>query len=140
MLPSNGTNLGFRDVDPNAWYMTYARTAKFYGMLHGYLNQTEARLANNINRVEFLKFVLEASDAFTVWETPGYERSYYADVNANDPTHDWFFDYAGVARTYGLYNETYDTTTGERFLNPGSLVQRGEVALVLYRMSKAGLL
>lgn len=140
MLPSNGTNLGFKDVDSNAWYMTYARTAKFYGMLHGYINQTEARLANNINRVEFLKFVLEASDAFTAWETPGHERSYYADVDANEPTHDWFFDYAGVARTYGLYNDYYDNETGERYLNPGSLVQRGEVALLLYRMNKAGLL
>ncbi len=140
MLPADGSTLGFRDVNPSEWYMTYARTAKFYGMLHGYLNSTEARFYNPINRVEFLKFALEASDAFTNWETPGYENSYYGDVNPNEPTHDWFFDYAGVAHEYGLYNTYYNATNGMTDLRPGDMVQRGEVALLLYRMNNAGLL
>lgn len=132
-LPANGSNFGFWDVSPYAWYAEYVRTAKFYGLFHGYLNSTEARLNQTINRVELLKFVLEGADAFTDWEKPGFESSFYADVNANDATHDWFFDYAGVAHQYGLFDGTY-------YLHPGSYVNRGEAALVLYRMHKAGLI
>lgn len=138
LLPANGTTLGFRDVNPDAWYMTYARTAKFYGMLHGYVNETEARLSNNINRVEFLKFALEASDAFTSFEIPGYETTRFADVSESNPA--WYHDYAGVADTYGLYNTYFDVESGKVYLRPGQLVQRGEVALLLYRMYLNGLL
>ena len=133
MLPANGSNFGFWDVEPNAWYASYVRTAKFYGMLHGYLNSTEARLSNTINRVELLKFMLEGADAFTTWEKPGYEVSYFADVNAQDPLHDWFIDYAGVSHQYGLYGNS-------NYLNPAALVTRGEAALVLYRMHNSGLI
>ncbi|MDX9971115.1 MAG: FlgD immunoglobulin-like domain containing protein [Candidatus Gracilibacteria bacterium] len=138
LLPANGSTLGFKDVNPDGWYMTYARTAKFYGMLHGYINETEARFSNNINRAEFLKFALEASDAFTAWEIPGFETTSYADVS--DTTPSWYHDYAGVADTYNLYNTYYDVESGRVFLRPGQLVQRGEVALLLYRMYLNGLL
>jgi len=140
MLPSNGSNQGFLDLDPNGWYMTYVRTAKFYGMLHGYVDSTEARLGNTINRVEFLKFALEAADAFTEYEIPGYEVTYYSDVEKLFPDNVWYFDYAGAAYTYGLYNTYYDAASHETYLRPGQDVQRGEVALVLYRMYLSGLL
>ncbi len=138
MLPANGSDLGFRDVDPDAWYMSYARTAKFYGILHGYLNQTEARFNNSINRVEFLKFALEAADAFVGFEMPGYNTTDYADVDEDEPTHDWFFDYAGFAYEYELYDTRQVGT--RTYLDPANNVKRGEVALLLYRMNKAGLL
>ncbi len=139
MLPANGSTLGFRDIDPNAWYMTYARTAKFYGMLHGYVNETEARFGNNINRVEFLKFALEASDAFTSYEVPGHTTTRFADVEEAFPVNVWYYDYAGVADTYNLFNTYFDAESGKVFLRPAQMVQRGEVALLLYRMYLNGL-
>jgi flagellar hook assembly protein FlgD len=134
ILPATGSNFGFHDVTPYAWYAPYVRTGKFYGMLHGYLNSTKMKPNQVINRVEFLKFMLEAMNAFTDFKVPGYERSYFVDVHPDRPTHDWFFDYAGFAYEYGLYN-----TPGNR-LNRGADVQRGEVALLMYRMFKHGLL
>lgn len=140
MFPANGSNLGFLDVNVNAWYMTYLRTGKYYGMIHGFINNTEARPEQSIIRVEFLKFALEASDAFTSYEIPGFESSVYADVVRSFPGNVWYYDYAGVANQYGLYDTAFDSATGLQFLEPTKLVQRGEVALVLYRMHLAGLL
>lgn len=134
LLPATGTTLGFVDVDPNAWYMTYVRTGKFYALLHGYLNQTEARLFNNVNRVEFLKFVFEAMDALTAYEYPGHPEVSYIDLDKNSPSQVWFWDYAGEAFKYNLYN-----APGSK-LNPAQFVQRGEAALLLYRLHKAGLI
>ncbi|MFA6305520.1 MAG: FlgD immunoglobulin-like domain containing protein [Candidatus Gracilibacteria bacterium] len=148
LLPTTGSDLGFNDVDANAWYMTFARTAQFYGMLEGYNNGTEARLENNVTRVELLKFVLEASKQFTGYEfTNGY---YYPpmDYTKCDPMYgcgyadnsetSWFYEYANAAFSYDLYN-TY-STDGKVYLHPSQEVERGEVALVLYRMHKAGLM
>ncbi len=134
ILPATGSNFGFNDVNPHSWYAPYVRTGKFYGMLHGYLNSTKMRPHKIINRVEFLKFMLEAMNAFTEHQVPGYEVSYFIDVDPKKPSHDWFFDYAGFAYQYGLYN-----TPGNR-LRQGNDVQRGEVALLMYRMFKQNLL
>lgn len=137
LLPLDGSNQGFWDVDTDSWYMPYVRTAKFYGMLHGYPDGS-ARLWNNINRVEFLKFVLEAAEQFAGYYIPTYNFSYYVDVNVTDPSQSWFKDYAGVAYDYMLFNEKY--VGNSYYLEPGALVTRGEVALLLYRMSSNGLL
>ncbi len=137
ILPGDGFNQGFWDVDTDAWYMPYVRTAKFYGMLHGYPDGS-ARLGNNINRVEFLKFVLEASEEFTGYDIPNSYNSYYADVDTNNADQAWFKDYAGVAYNYMLFDEKYNS--GQYYLEPGKLVTRGEVALLLERMNNNGLL
>lgn len=134
LLSTSGTNEGFRDVDSYAWYMPYVKTAKYYGMLTGYGDGT-VRLTNDVNRVELLKFVLQASNAFTGYEfTTGYYNPNYADV---DPS-SWFYDYANTAFSYGLY-DAY-TIGGQQYLKPAQMVERGEVAVLLYRMAKAGLL
>jgi flagellar hook assembly protein FlgD len=142
LYPLNGSKEGFSDVDPYSWYMSYVRTAKAFGMLDGYSDGT-ARLSNNINRVELLKFVLEASSSFTGYEFvtgyyyPNYYYDFYADV-AYDSDSSWFYDYANAAYTYDLYNTYYEE--GKEYLKPAQLVERGEVALLLYRMANAGLL
>ena len=148
LMPSTGSDLGFKDVDSNAWYMTFARTAQFYGMLEGYNKGTEARLENNVSRVELLKFVLEASKQFTGYEwTNGY---YYPPVDytkcdymmgcgyADNSETSWFYEYANAAFSYELYN-TY-SNDGKVYLHPAQEVERGEVAMLLYRMHKAGLM
>ncbi|MBI4975412.1 S-layer homology domain-containing protein [Candidatus Peregrinibacteria bacterium] len=143
VMPLDGSSQGFGDVDSFAWYMPYVRTAKFYGMLGGYNNGTDAKLENNVNRVELLKFVLEASKQFTGYEfVNGYYYPQsgmgYADVSPVDPNTSWFYEYANSAFQYELYN-SFDAN-GKKYLNPGQVVERGEVSLLLYRMYKAGLI
>lgn len=139
ILPGDGYNQGFWDLDGDNWYMPYVRTAKFYGMMQGYPDGS-AGLTKNINRVEFLKFVLEASKSFAGYTTPTYYYSYYADVDVNDANQAWYKDYAGTAYDYNLFDANYNYSTGETFLTPGALVTRGEVAKLLYRMNNYGLL
>ena len=128
---------GFVDVNPSAWYMTYVKTAKFYSMLDGYNSSQgkQARLENNINRVELLKFVLEASRSFTGYEFVTGENN-YADVSESNAA--WFYQYASAAYQYDLF-DGYNVGN-DVYLKPTQSVERGEVALLLFRMYKAGLL
>lgn len=128
LLPPNGTNLGFSDLNPYEWYMTYARTAQFYGMLSGYPDGT-AGLSRNINRVEFLKFALEAVKSLKGVNLVGM-NSNYTDADYSQ----WYVKYIGAAYSYGLYTPSY--FNGQNYLHPDWLVQRGEVALLLYRLNK----
>lgn len=136
LFPLSETGEGFSDVDPYAWYMPYVRTAKFYGMFHGYSDGT-ARLSNQINRVELLKIILEASAKFTSYEFADVASAQiYADVDSAGS--DWYYAYANTAYKYQLYDVV--DNNGLEYLHPGNLAERGEVALLLYRMHKAGLL
>jgi hypothetical protein len=88
-----------------------------------------------------LKFVLEASDEFTSYEglsTGFYGSEDYADVDPADSDTAWFYNYANTAYEYELYNTYF--INGQEYLNPSRLVERGEVALLFYRMHKAGLM
>ncbi len=129
IFPANGTNLGYSDADPSAWYMSYLRSAIFYRMFNGYPDGT-ARLANTVNRAELLKLVLEASRSFkgTNLESVSAFNQIYGDVAPGT----WYYVYANNAYNYDLYTDY--------FLNPADLVSRGEMAILLFRMHKKGLL
>lgn len=135
IFAADGTNQGLTDVDVNAWYMPYVRTGKFFGMVKGYPNGTFMP-GSYVNRAEVLKLALEASHSFTSYTIPAAYQSNYADV-AMDA---WFINYAQVSYSYILMDEGYDVASGKPTLNPGAVVTRGEVALLLYRMYKSGLL
>jgi len=130
ILPDDYTNLGFTDVDKGAWYMKYIRTGKFYGMVHGYGSTTLVKPAQEINRVELLKYVLEAAETLNGYKVPVCNTKYYPDA-ANTG---WYKDYVCLAHDYDLYN------TYSGYFYPGNAVMRGEVALLLYRLNEAGLL
>lgn len=136
LLSSNGSSFGFKDVNPNAWYMTYVKTAKDHGMLDGYAKGNKAGMSDDINRAEILKFVLEAAREFSGYDLEDdYIYSYvYADVKASK----WYYQYAMGAYKYSLFDTDY--SNGKQYLRPAQLVERGEVALLLYRMKQAGLL
>lgn len=134
LLPLDGTNQGFQDVNPHAWYMPYVRTAKLYGMIQGYTDG-EAKLDRSVSRAELLKFALEASESFTGYKVPNYTTSFYSDVMQGE----WYTDYAGVAYSFMLFKEYFDAATGRYSLHPNDAVKRGEAAKMLYRMSKNGL-
>lgn len=137
ILPSSPHNYGFWDLNPHAWYIPYVRTAVHYDILHGYPDGS-ARLSNSINRVEFLKLALEASERFTWFTIPTYHYSYYMDVDYRKRP--WYLNYAGLAHDYELFDYITRYTGGPKYLKPGDLVKRGEVAKLLYRMHLYGLL
>ncbi|MBI5754148.1 S-layer homology domain-containing protein [Candidatus Peregrinibacteria bacterium] len=135
LLPSDGSNQGFWDADPAEWYMPFIRTAKFYSMLQGYKDGS-AGVNKHISRAEFLKFALKASEAFTGYKVPNYAFSYYSDVDTNA----WYKDFAGVAYEMGFFGYNYNGSGTKVALNPNQDITRGEVALILYRMSNNHLL
>jgi len=130
VLPDDYTNLGFSDVTVGAWYMKYIRTGKFYGMVNGYGGTTLVKPGEQINRVELLKYVMEASETVGGYDVPVCTAQYYSDTQAGS----WYSDYICLAHDYNLYN------TYAGYFYPGSQVMRGEVALLLYRLAQAGLL
>ncbi len=129
ILPLDGTNQGFSDLDPYAWYMPYVRTAKYYDMLDGYPDG-EAKLDNYINRAEILKLALEAAESFAGYSIPYSYDSKYADVADSV----WFVEYANVSYDYVLFDDYYSGYNW--YLSPDSYVTRGEMALMLYRMNQ----
>ena len=130
ILPSNYSTLGFTDVNPYGWYVKYLRTGKFYGMIDGYKGTNFVKPHEEINRVELLKYVLEASETVKGYDVPVCNVTYYNDTD----TSDWYKDYVCFAHDYDLYN------TYAGYFYPGNQVMRGEVALLLYRLNNAGLL
>ncbi|MFA4891108.1 MAG: FlgD immunoglobulin-like domain containing protein [Candidatus Gracilibacteria bacterium] len=129
ILPDDYTNLGFKDVSIGAWYMKYLRTGKFYGMVDGYAGTTLVGPGEEINRVELLKYTLEAAETINGYKVPVCNTKYYPDA-----TDGWYKDYVCLAHDYDLYN------TYSGYFYPGNAVARGEVALLLYRLNEAGLL
>lgn len=118
---------GFADVIRGAWYMQYIRTAKQLGIFSGDGGKNTARPESTVNRAEVLKLVFETlrvSKGFDI----GTCSSSYSDVESNA----WYRNYACKAKDYALFG-------GGNFLLPGSYSTRGEVAQVLYDLSKAGL-
>jgi len=130
VLPDDYTNLGFADTITGSWYMKYLRTGKFYGMVSGYAGTKMVKPSEQINRVELLKYVLEAAETVGGYDVPVCTAKYYSDTQSGA----WYSDYVCMAHDYNLYN------TYAGYFYPGNKVMRGEVALLLYRLAQAGLL
>lgn len=127
LLLADGTNLGFSDVNPVAWYVTYLKTGKVMGMVSGYAGTDLVKPSEKINRVEFLKYAFEAADSFYF---PSCNFTYYSDVKADK----WYSKYVCAAHDYDLFD-----TVGGMFL-PAEKMTRGEVADVLFRMYEGALI
>ena len=142
LLPVDGSKAGFIDVQPSAWYMPYVRTAVMNNFLTGYSTPAGqvAGLDRNITRAEILKLALESASRFNGTYIAPAMTSPYTDVNAADPNQQWMLKYINVAYQNYLFNEHYNAATGQYALGANDLVQRSEVALLLYRMNNAGLL
>jgi flagellar hook assembly protein FlgD len=125
IMASDGTKLGFKDVIANAWYMSYLRTAKHYGIIKGYPDNT-FRPANTVNRVELLKLFLETADV----NVPACSYKPYNDT----PLNEWYVKYVCYAQTYNLMDaDVYNN------FNPGAPMTRGDVAELFLRFHEEGL-
>ncbi|NIA01825.1 MAG: hypothetical protein GWP15_00405 [Nitrospirae bacterium] len=125
ILPDDGTNLGFIDVNVGAWYMPYIRTGKTLGIFHGDVGYYTARPADTVNRAEALKMIFETLDAMA-----GYNMG-ICNTNYNDvPYYAWYASYACESYKYQLFNGEY--------LYPSNPTTRGEAAELLYKLHNAG--
>ncbi len=123
----DGTNLGFKDVIIGEWYMPYIKAAKEAGIFHGDAGKNTARPSDTVNRVELLKFIFETLKVKSEFDATVCDSS-YPDAEENS----WYEDYACSAYEYALFD-------GNKLLS-GNSSSRSEVAEVLYRLHKAGVL
>ncbi len=125
ILPDDGTNLGFIDVNIGAWYMPYIRTGKDLGVFHGDWGYYTARPGDTVNRAEALKMIFETLDV-----QRGYDLGYCTDNYDDIPAYAWYYDYACEANKYNLF-------VGSS-LYPSLKSTRGEVAELLYKLHNVG--
>jgi len=125
LLKDDGTNLGFWDVVKKEWYMTYLRTAKSKGIIHGYPDGS-FRPNNTPNKVELLKIFLEGTGI----NLPYCNSAPYKDT----PVGAWYQSYVCFAANNGLIS-----ADGSGNFYPGSPMNRGDVAMLFYNFYVRGL-
>jgi hypothetical protein len=127
ILAADGSMLGFSDVDPAAWYMSYVRTAKSLGVLEGYLDGT-LKPAQQINRVEMLKVFFNTSgidlSGVVVNSAP------YPDTPISAATN-WYLKFVKYSKDHALV----DAAANGNFY-PAEGMKRGDVAELFYRYSQ----
>jgi len=126
----NSAYTGFKDLVSGEWYIRYIVTAKQLGIFHGDEWTNTARPADNVNRVEALKFVFE-----TLRVSHNYNLQSCAYMPFNDVLKDsWYYNYVCESNKYGLFDEI---TNG--YFGADSEATRGEVAMILYRINEGQL-
>jgi len=124
ILSPDGTNLGFWDLLPEAWYIPYIKTGKAYGILQGYPDGS-FQPARTVNRVELLKIFLESANV----ALPTCSVAPYADTPVQADT-EWYIPYVCYAKMYDLMDTDY-----YNHFNPDKPMTRGDVAELFYRFS-----
>ncbi len=112
--------VSYKDAFNGQWYSDYVATASNEGIIQGYSDGT-LKPEQGVNRVEFLKMMTKA---LGVSVDPVVTEKPYNDIAVLS----WYAPYAQYAKSKNLF-----PITGSDF-NPGSAMNRGEVAEVIYRM------
>jgi len=124
LYSDDGTTLGWNDVIPGAWYMSYLRSGKLYGLLSGDGLSNTVRPSDAVKRVEFLKFLYEGAKLAGVTVVPACQYNPYADVSVGN----WYTGYVCQSKLDNLF-----TVIGDLFL-PSVQASRAEVAEAIYRL------
>lgn len=129
LLPADGTNLGFWDVIPEAWYMPYLRTAVSYGnIIQGYPDGS-FQPARIVNRVELLKIFLKSAKV----ALPNCTVQPYRDTPIQADT-EWYMDYVCYSKMHQLMDTDYYNN-----FNPAKPITRGDVAMLFYNFKHRNL-
>lgn len=129
LLEADGTNLGFWDVDPAAWYMPYLRTAIYYGnIIQGYPDGS-FQPARIVNRVELLKIFLKSAKV----ALPQCTYQPYPDTPLQVDT-EWYMDFVCYSKMHQLMDTDYYNN-----FNPAKPITRGDVAMLFYNFHHRGL-
>lgn len=109
----------FKDINNNAWYISYLKKAYFEGWINGYPDNT-FKPDQTINKVEALKIIgkVQGWDLSTVQNI-----NYFSDTQANA----WYTPYVRYAKEHGLLEET------GTLLSPDKLMTRANVSEIIYR-------
>lgn len=134
--PSDGTNLGFVDVDVNAWYMTDGtmRTAVKNGILKGDSNGKTMRPGDQVNNAEFVTmFVRATQNHATKYKTlPDVTKAPYLDTPLSAATM-WYAETANALKEwFGLYSN-------KQYFYPAEGRTRADVVVLIYDAYNAGL-
>jgi len=115
--------LPFSDIAQNQWYSRYVATAYTSGVVSGYPDFT-FKPEQQVILAEFLKMLFNAlrTDVPTVSGVPEC-----VDVKSSE----WFSSYIEFALSQGLITQS---SSGKCF--PAQILTRGEVAEIIYRVSK----
>lgn len=129
ILPADGTNLGFWDVVPEAWYMPYLRSAVTYGnIIQGYPDGS-FKPAQVVNRVELLKIFLKSANV----ALPNCTMQPYPDTPIQADT-EWYMDFVCYSKMHQLMDTDYYGN-----FNPAKPMTRGDVAMLFYRFDNRGM-
>lgn len=148
-------NLGFKDVDTNAWYMPYVKTIIksavnpnsqygnwFRNIMQGYPDGT-VRPNQTMSRAEFYKVFVEASLASdNVRANFSLNRNVtsapFSDTKVDQVTA-WYLPYAEWAQKEltntpfaAKYFDKSDLSSGVRYFKPAKGITRGEVMELIY--------
>jgi len=122
-VPASVSVMPFPDVEISQWYATYVTVAKTKGIVNGYPDGT-FQPANNVNRVEALKIVIETSKI----DYAGAET-----VSFPDTVEDWYTSYLNYAIKYDLV-DPYSVGVDAGLFKPGQFATRGEAAKMISQM------
>lgn len=112
----------FPDIGSNEWYTKYVYTARKNKIVNGYPDGF-FKPTDSINRVELLRMFIEASK--TDLSTISSNVTLWNDIEVNTSTQ-WYIKYANFAFENDLLNN-------KGSLNPGSVMTRLDVILLLFR-------
>lgn len=121
--------LGFKDVYTDQWYMPYIKVAKSLKIFVGDEGKGTARPGDVVNRVEAVKLAFEGLRVAQEYQLPVCEIKSYDDIDDKQ----WYFKYTCKIKLDSLFD-----LVNPKLLVPGKLSSRGEVVLMLYRLSQAG--
>lgn len=121
----------FPDVPLSSWYYWYVQKLFLEKAISGYPDGN-FKGEQNINRVEFLKLVLEASKENYKFNTPNEDP--YLDV----PQSEWFAPYVSFAKEHGILEEIVkadkeNNTCEENNFCPAKEVTRQEAITILVK-------
>lgn len=101
-IEQNAPSLGLSDLhDKAVWYYKYVSSLYYSGIINGYPDGT-FKPEQTINRVEFIKMVIEALRRTSIGPLPGGTPPASADQNA------WYYDYLVQAYGYKNPNNNYE--------------------------------
>lgn len=120
--------LTFTDIDQTAWYFPYIEKAIQNNIVQGYEDNT-FRPNATLNRAEALKIIVQVIDTKKELNQNPLEIPPALDI----PTDSWFAPYF----QYGLNQGLIYLDQNEN-LNPGTLVTRGELSDIIYRLKHPG--
>ena len=112
----------FPDVQPSDWFYSYVEDLVALGVVNG--SMPEYRPADNVNRAEMAKLVVEAFDL--PLEDPS--EATFKDVAKSE----WYYTYVETAAAHGVvggYKDTEGTLTG--YYGPGDDVTREQAAKMI---------